>query len=296
MSELITPIVHPRYTLLHGDSITAMAEMPAGSAGLVVCSPPFADLFCYSRDEADLGNNREEAFNLVWRCFTEQLARVVAPGRIVCLHTTQLLAYRNIHGFIGLRDFCGDVVRSMRAAGFDYCADIAIDKNPQSAAQRMHLHNLLFVTLRKDSSRSMPVRNDYLLVFRAPGENTVPVKAWDRGDLTEDDWIRWAHGVWLDIDETAVLKTDGARAADDEKHVCPLQLGLIERCVRLWSNPGELVFDPFSGVGSTGYAALKLKRRYLGIDLKKENVLTAARFLGELVSAQDRQLSLFGGL
>jgi DNA modification methylase len=295
MSDTIAPITHERYTLIHGDSTVALAEMPEASVGLVVTSPPFADLFVYSRDEADLGNNKPEAFNLAWRCFTEQLRRVVAPGRIVALHTTQLLAYKNIHGFVGLRDFCGDVSKSMAAAGFEYCGDVSINKNPQSAAQRMHLHNLLFVTLRKDSTKSMPVRNDYLMVFRAPGDNAVPVKAFERGDVTEDDWIRWASGVWDDIEETNVLKTDGARTEEDEKHVCPLQLGLIERCLRLWSNPGELLLDPFSGVGSCGVAAMKLRRRYLGIDLKRENVLTAAKTLRDLVNVQDRQLSLFGG-
>jgi DNA modification methylase len=292
MSETLAPIVTERYTLVHGDAVAAMAELPPASVGLVVTSPPFADLFVYSRDQADLGNNRGAAFNLAFRCFTEQLIRVVAPGRVVALHTTQLLAHKNMHDYVGLRDFCGDVVRAMAEAGFHYCGDVAIDKNPQSAAQRMHLYNLLFVTLRRDSTLSMPVRNDYLLIFRAPGENAAPVKAFERGDVSEDDWVRYAHGCWLDIDETNVLKTDGARTAEDEKHVCPLQLGLIDRCVLLWSNPGDLVFDPFVGVGSVPYKALTRRRRALGVDLKRENILTAAKLLRDLVDIQDRQLTL----
>lgn len=293
MSALLPPFVHPRCTLVHGDAVPALAEVPAGACGLVVTSPPFADLFVYSRDDADLGNNRDGAFNLAFRMWCEQLARAVAPGRLACLHTTQLLAYGVLHGFMGLRDFCGRVAEAMTDAGFDYVGEVAIPKNPQSAAQRMKLHNLMFTTLKKDSSKSIPVRNDYLLLFRARGENAAPVRAYERGDVTTEDWVRWASGVWDDIDETDVLKTRGTGGEDDTRHVCPLQLGLIRRAIKLWSNPGDLVCDPFSGVGSTGVAALELGRRYLGIDLKREHHLTAQRTLGELVDVQDRQLGLF---
>lgn len=294
MSDVLAPFTHPRCTLVHGDCCEAMAAMPAGAAGLVVTSPPFADLFVYSRDDADLGNYREALFNLAFQMWARQLARVVAPGRLACLHTTQLLAYKVLHGFMGLRDFCGRAAEAMQAAGFAYVGEVAINKNPQSAAQRMKLHNLMFTTLKKDSAKSIPVRNDYLLLFRAPGENAAPVRSFERGDVTTEDWVRWASGVWSDVDETDVLQTRGTGAEDDERHVCPLQLGLIARCIKLWSNPGDLVLDPFSGVGSVGVAALKHGRRYLGVELKREHHLTAARTLGELARSQDTQLTLFG--
>lgn len=301
MSDVLAPFVHPRCTLVHGDCIHAMSEMPAQSVGLAVTSPPFADLFVYSRDDADLGNCRGEVFNTSFRFFTEQLVRVMKPGRLAALHTTQLLAYGVLHGFQGLRDFCGDVAKAMSAAGFHYAGEIAIGKNPQSAAQRMKLHNLMFTTLKKDSVKSIPVRNDYLLLFRAPGENEEPVKAYERGDVSTDDWVQLASGlwndhmggVWRDIDETNVLQVKGTGGEDDSRHVCPLQLGLIERAVKLWSNPGDLVLDPFSGVGSTGVVSVKLGRRYVGTDLKRENHLTASRTLRELLDAQDRQPTLF---
>lgn len=181
---------------------------------------------------------------------------------------------------------------AMRAVGFHYCADVAIGKNPQSQAQRTHDHNLLFATLDRDSAGSMPTRNDYLLVFRADGKNEVPVTSAKRGEVSKDDWIRWARGVWNDIDETDVLKPRGTGAADDEAHVCPLQLEVIRRCVLLWSNPDELVLDPFNGIGSTSYVAVKHRRRALGMDLKPENHLTAARTLGDLVGKEEAQLSL----
>ncbi len=293
MSDLLEPIVTPRYTLIHGDCVHAMAAMPAASVGLSISSPPFADLFVYSRDEADLGNNRDGAFNLAFRMWAEQLVRVMAPGRLVCLHTTQLLAYKVLHGYIGLRDFCGHVASAMTDAGFSWAGEWAIGKNPQAAAQRMKLHNLMFVTLRKDSSKSIPVRNDYVLVFRAPGENTVPVTSFERGDVTEEEWVRLASGIWRPISETNVLKTAGTGAEDDSKHVCPLQLELIDDCIRLWSNPGELVMDSFNGIGSTVYSAVKRGRRGLGIDLKRENHLTAAKTIAELVRAEESQTLLF---
>jgi DNA modification methylase len=289
MSDQLEPVVTSRYTLIHGDSIPAMAAMRPASVALTICSPPFADLFVYSRDEADLGNNRDGAFNLAFRMWCEQLLRVMAPGRLVCLHVTQLLAYKVMHGYMGLRDFCGHVAEAMSSAGFVWAGEWAIAKNPQAAAQRMKLHNLMFVTLRKDSSKSIPVRNDYLLVFRAPGDNIAPVLSFERGDVTEDDWVRLASGVWRPIQETNVLKTDGTGAEDDSKHVCPLQLDLIDDCVRLWSNPDELVMDPFDGIGSTAYTAVKRGRRALGIDLKRENHLTATRTLAELIRSEATQ-------
>lgn len=282
VSELLAPVRTDRYTLVHGDCVHAMAAMPAQSVGLVVTSIPFADLFAYTKDQADLGNNRPESFWYGFRCVAEQLLRVMRPGRVVAIHTTQLLAYKNLHGFVGIRDFIGDVAKVMTDAGFAYCADVAIAKNPQAIAQRMHLHSLMFTNLKKDAAQLHPARNDYVLIFKAPGDNDAPITSYLRGEVSQDDWIRWACGTWDDISEGDVLKTRGTGGEDDTKHVCPLQLEVIRRCVLLWSNPDELVMDPFDGVGSTAYVAVKHRRRALGIDLKAEHHKTAAANLRQL--------------
>lgn len=289
MSTIRKPIVTPEFTLIHGDCIEALSKTPEQTVSLLICSPPFADLFVYSKDDGDMGNAREGVFKALFRCWAEQAFRVMQDGRIAALHVTQLLAYKALHGYMGLRDFCGHVAIAMKEAGFDYVGEVAIGKNPQSAAQRMKLHNLMFTTLRKDSSKSVPVRNDYVLLFRRPGDNATPVKSFDRGEVTEEDWIRLASGIWSDIDETNVVQTRGTGDSDDERHVCPLQLPVIDNLVRLYSNPGEIVCDPFNGVGSTGIGALKRGRRYLGIELKESYFRTASKTLSSLAKAQRDQ-------
>lgn len=295
VSDLHQPVRTDRYTLVHGDCVPAMAAMAPASVALTVTSIPFADLFAYTKDQADLGNNRPESFWYGFRCVAEQLARVMMPGRVAAIHTTQLLAYKNMHDYVGIRDFTGDVAKVMADAGFSYCADVAIAKNPQAIAQRMHLHSLMFTNLKKDAALLHPARNDYLLIFKARGDNPVPVTSYTRGEVSQEDWIRWACGTWDDISEGDVLKTRGTGGADDTKHVCPLQLEVIRRCVLLWSNPDELVMDPFNGVGSTVHQAVKHRRRGLGIDLKAEHHLTAAKHLRSLsreLAAGEAQLSL----
>jgi DNA modification methylase len=297
MSEVHAPVTTDRYTLVHGDCVHAMSAMPDASVALTVTSIPFADLFAYTRDQADLGNNRGDSFWYGFRCVAEQLRRVMKPGRVVAIHTTQLLAYKNLHGFVGIRDFTGDVAKVMTDAGFGYCADIAIAKNPQSIAQRMHLHSLMFTNLKKDAAQLHPARNDYVLIFKAPGDNEAPVLSYKRGELSQDDWIKWACGTWNDISEGDVLRTRGTGAEDDTKHVCPLQLEVIRRCALLWSNPDELVMDPFNGIGSTTVTAVKHGRRALGVDLKAEHHLTATanmRALDRSLAMSRAQQSLFG--
>ncbi len=312
MSAEHAPVVTPLYTLLHGDSVHALAALAdAGArAALSVTSIPFADLFAYTKDQADLGNNRPEAFWYGFRCLAAQWVRAMAPGRVVAIHCTQLKAYKVLHEFMGLRDFVGDVVRVMTDAGFEYRGDVTIAKNPQSVAQRMHDHNLLFTTFRKDRAQVWPTRNDYVLIFGAPGANEVPVIS---DELSVETWIRDACGVWKtaaegpdlvlpfdtwdDISEGDVLRQRGAGGEDDTKHVCPLQLEVIRRCVLLWSNPGELVLDPFNGIGSTSYVAVKAGRRALGIDLKADHHKTAVanmRALDRELAAKAAQGDLFG--
>lgn len=302
MSTRLDPVVTDQYTLIHGDCVDALTALPERTLGLVVTSIPFANLFAYTRDEADLGNNRPESFWYGFRCVAQALARAMMPGRKVCIHVTQLKAYKVLHGYMGLRDFVGDVVRVMQDAGFAYQADIAIGKNPQSVAQRFHDHNLLFATLKKDSCGNWPTKNDYLLVFGAPGDNAVPVTSLARGEITTEDWIKWACGVWPDIHEGDVLKVNRSGAAgsgdtdEQTKHVCPLQLEVIRRPTLMWSNPGEIVCDPFNGFGSTTHTAVKLGRRGLGIDLTPKHHTTATAVMRDLVrqiEVANAQVGLF---
>lgn len=270
------------------DCIAGMAaHIPDESIHLTITSIPFEELFTYSGKLEDVGNNgstiniREGRFALNMRFVIEQLRRVTAPGCNVAIHIQQLLAYKNQHGFIGRRDFRGAIIDMFSAGGLHFIGEFAIRKNPQAMAQRLNLHSLMFVTGKRNSSMLAPAPNDYVLIFQKPGEPRNPVKCiYDSelnpgGWVTTDEWIRDAHGVWTDIDEFDIL--DGHRAAresTEEKHVCPLQLEVIRRLVKLYSNPVSIqpdviVLDPFSGIGSTGYVCVELERNYKGFELKE---------------------------
>jgi len=261
-----------------GDCIQRTPEIPNDSVGLIVYSPPFNDLFTYSPSEHDLGNGRNlDEFFAHYQFIIEETKRVLMPGRTMAVHCENLLASRTHHGYIGMIDFRGDIIRAHQKAGWIFAGEITIDKDPQVQAIRTKNHRLLFLTLNKDSGKSRPGLADYLLLFEKPGENTVPVD----NDVSEEEWIQWARPVWSDIRETNVLNTTASKADKDEKHICPLQLDLIERCVRLWSNRGETVFSPFAGIGSEGYVAVKLGRQFVGIELKPEYWKQATRNLSE---------------
>jgi DNA modification methylase len=272
------------WDLIHGDCIEELARVDAASVDLSVYSPPFSSLFTYSASEHDIGNcASHEEFLMHMGFFIRELLRVTKPGRLTCCHIAQITSTKAFHGVIGLIDLRGAMVRAFTEAGWIYHGDICIDKDPQAQAIRTHSKALLFVQLRKDASWLRPALADYILVFRAPGDNAVPVKP----DLTNDEWIEWARPIWYGIDETDTLNTAVAKENDDERHICPLQLGTIERCIRLWSNPGELVLSPFAGIGSEGYEAVRLGRRFLGIELKESYARTAVR---NLRIASDLQL------
>lgn len=269
----------------------ALASVEPGLIDLTVTSIPFGALFQYSGKNEDIGNNRdgtrfvETMFGLHLRFFAHALLDATRPGTNACIHIQQLVAYRIQHGYMGRRDFRGAVVDVFEAAGWEWKGEVAIPKNPQVIAQRQNLHSLMFVTGRRNSLDLAPAVNDYVMIFQRPGE-AEPVRAL-RGDgnpdgwVTTNEWIRWARGVWDDIREIDVLEgwRDG-RDEDDEKHVCPLQLEVIRRCVMLYSAPGQLVCDPFMGIGSTVWTALGgasphtglsvgEARRVLGFELKE---------------------------
>lgn len=263
------------------------------SVDLAVTSIPFGALFMYSGKTEDIGNNpdgtdmRASGFGLHMRFFVEQLLRVLKPGRNACIHIQQLLRYKNQHGYMGRRDFRGAVVDIFGAGGFEWIGEVAIPKNPQVIAKRLNLHCLMFETGRQNSTDLAPAPNDFVMFFQKPGEAEGRVQClYDAaknpaGWVSQNDWIRWARGVWDDIRETDVL--DGwksARATDEEKHVCPLQLEVIRRCVKLYTAPGEVVLDPFMGIGSTACVAIEQGRNAVGFELKESYHAQSLRNVG----------------
>lgn len=264
-APLTTEASGDAWRVLLGDSTTRLQEIPNESIDLSVFSPPFASLYTYSPDERDLGNSADdEEFFEHFQFIISELHRVTKPGRAVCVHVQQIAAQKAKDGYIGIKDFRGDVIRAFLAAGFVLHGEVTIDKDPQAQAIRTKAKGLLFVQLHKDSAESRPALADYLLKFQKPGQNAVPIVP----DVSNDEWISWARPIWYNISENDTLQYTTARDPEDERHICPLQLGFIERCVRLWSNPGETVLDPFNGIGSTGHVAIKNRRRYIGIELK----------------------------
>lgn len=267
------------WKLLLGDSCERLAEIESGSVGMSVYSPPFASLFTYSPSLRDLGNSasRQDFLEHYGYIVRENL-RVTMPGRICCVHVQQLTTTKTTHGYTGLTDFRGDVIRAYLEGGWYFHGEVTVNKDPQAQAIRTKAHALTFATKNRDSAGTRPALADYLLLFRKPGDNPAPIK----NDVTNDEWIKWAQPVWWDIRETNTLNVRVAREDADERHICPLQLDFIERCVRLWSNPGEVVLTPFAGIGSEVYMAVKLGRYGLGIELKPSYWQTAVNNLTNL--------------
>jgi DNA modification methylase len=221
--------------------------------------------------------------------FSQALYRVLKPGRVACVHCSDLPARKSKDGFIGLHDFGGDLIRAHQYAGWVYHARCTIWKDPVIEMQRTKALGLLYKQLKKDSSRSRVGMPDYMLFFRKDQENPDPITH-DPEDLPVSMWQELASPVWMQVNQTKVLNGRQAKGQQDERHICPLQLDVIERCITLYSNPGDLVMDPFNGIGSTGYQAVKMGRRYLGVELKPEYAKQAAKFLEQ---AEGSAASLF---
>ncbi len=265
MTNVIDQAHGEGWSLFNGDSAEVLPGLPEHSIDLAVFSPPFSLLYTYSATDRDLGNSATD--DQFWQHFgfiSAELRRVMRPGRNVCVHVAQIPSQKARDGVIGLKDFRGDTIRHFQSAGFTYHGEVTIDKDPQAQAIRTKSKGLLFTQMHKDSVWSRPALADYILIFRAPGENAVPVKP----DITNNEWIEWARPIWYGIRETDTLNVAEGREAEDERHICPLQLGTIERCVRLWSNKGETVMSPFAGIGSEGFVSVKQGRRFVGVELK----------------------------
>lgn len=258
-----------RYRIVLGDCIPHMASMPAESVDMSVFSPPFPSLYAYTSCPEDIGNSedlRGEA-KIHLSFFYKQLARIVKPGRVAVVHVAQIPRMKR-SGETGLFDFRGLNIRIAERAGLVFEYDWSVRKNPQAQAIRTKSRELQFAGLESDRAKTRGSLPDYLLKFRAPGDNAVPIKS--KNEVSRNDWIAWAECCWTDIRETDTLNVQEGRGDDDTKHICPLQLGVINRLIRLYSNPGEIVFSPFTGIGSEGYTALKLGRRFYGCEIKPE--------------------------
>ena len=260
------------WKMMLGDSCERLGELEDDSIDLSIFSPPFASLYTYSPSERDLGNSsdRDEFFEH-FGFITDHLLRVTKVGRLACVHVQQLTTTKATHAFNSLTDFRGQVIAHFQQHGFWFHGEVTIDKDPQAQAIRTKAHALMFKTLRSDSSKSRPGLADYLLIFKKPGDSEIPIL----GDVDNETWISWARPVWYDIRESDTLNTRVARDSADERHICPLQLPLIERCVRLWSNVGETVLSPFAGIGSEGVVSVKHNRRFIGCELKPSYWKTA---------------------
>ena len=274
------PVKGERFTAINGDSCQELLNLAENSVDLSVYSPPFADLYTYTNSEKDLGNSRDwEEFFKHYAFIIRGVLRVTKPGRLTCVHTSDIPAMSVKDGYIGMKDFPGAVIKAYEAEGWTFVGRAFIQKNPQAQAIRTKSKSLLFVQLRKDSSHSRPAIVDQILIFKKDGECEVPIKPVEHGEMDNETWINWAHGIWFGISESDVLKYADARDKDDEKHICPLQLGTIERCIKLYSNPGETVLTPFMGIGSEVYQAVRFGRNGIGIELKDSYFDIAVRNL-----------------
>jgi len=279
------------FAIYNGDCVDVLRQLPNACCDLSVFSPPFGDLFVYSDSIADMGNSScDGEFFEHYRYCAQELLRVVKPGRIVAVHCSDLPTRKWRDGFIGVRPFSDDLTRAHMEMGFWFAGRVTVWKDPVVEMQRTKSLGLLHKQLKKDSTHSRPGMPDYVLLFRVPGDNVERV-AHTAEEFPVEQWQQWASPVWMDIDQTNVLNSfRHARAADDEKHICPLQLDLIHRLLVLYSNPGDVVLSPFAGIGSEGYMALKNGRRFVGVELKKEYFEQAANNLRSVES----QGSLFG--
>ena len=294
------------WTLWNADCIEVVNSLPENSLHLSIFSPPYASLYTYSNSDRDMGNSSNDGqFYEHFDYLIAGLLRATKPGRIVCVDVMNIPAMKERDGYIGLKDFRGDVIAAFKKAGFIFHSEHCAWKDPLIEATRTKALGLMHKQLCKDSSRSRAGIPQYLLAFRKDGENPEPVAHNNgleyfvgeneptHGTLSHERWRRYASPVWMDINFSNTLNAKAAREAEDERHVCPMALDLIERAVQLWSNPGDVIFDPYSGVGSTGYVAIKAGRKFVGSELKTAYFNQAVKNIG---SARQSHGSLFDDL
>lgn len=290
--SVIDQIITDEFALYRGDCVEVLADLPDDSVGYSIFSPPFASLYTYSDDPRDMGNcTGSDQFFEQYAYLAQQLLRVLMPGRLVSVHSMLMPTSKTKDGYIGCYDFRGDIVRTMEAAGWIFHSEVVIWKDPVTQMQRTKALGLLHKQVRKDSAMSRQGMADYVSTFRKPGDNPKPIFHTGTGDdMPVQLWQQYASPVWMDINPSDTLQYRSAREHEDERHICPLQLEVIRRCLTLWSRPGDIVLSPFAGIGSEGHVALEMDRQFVGVELKRTYYHQAARNL----AAACRQVGLFG--
>jgi len=316
--NVISQKVTDDYAIYNADTVEVAQNMDSDSVGFSVFSPPFASLYTYSNSDRDMGNVKShDEFWQQYRFLIKEQFRVMKPGRNVAIHCMNLPSSKQNDGFIGIKDFRGSIIREYQDAGFIYHSEVCIWKDPVIAMQRTKALGLLHKQIKKDSVMSRMGLPDYVVTMRKPGENEEPISGefqyyvgdnppatfsrFERDDgrlyftpglhgTSIDVWQQYASPIWDDINQTDTLNFREGRHNDDERHICPLQLDVIERCIQLWSNPGDVVWTPFMGIGSEVYMALKLGRKAIGVELKTSYYDLACRNIG---NANEKQYDIF---
>lgn len=277
-----------RFHIYNGDCVDVMRQMPGEWVDFSIYSPPFGQLFVYSESAADMGNSTDEEFAAHYEFLVREIFRATKPGRITAVHCSDLPMTKWRDGAIGIKDFSGQIIDIHQRAGWIMHSRRTIWKCPVVEMTRTKHVGLLYKQLRNDSIKSRGGMPDYLITFVKPGENANPV-AHTPEDFPLEQWQEWASPVWMTVDQSNTLNVTMAREQSDERHLCPLQLDVIQRAVTMWSNPNDVVLSPFMGIGSEGYQALKLNRRFVGIELKESYFRQASKYIG----AEDAQCDLF---
>ena len=267
--NVINQEINNNFSLYNGDCVEVLKGIPDNSIHYSIFSPPFASLYTYSNSDRDMGNCKsDEEFQEHFKYLVNELYRVMMPGRLLSFHCMQIPLMKEIDGVIGLKDFRGQLIKMFQDAGFIYHSEVTVWKNPVVEMTRTHSIGLLHKQLKKDSSMSRQGIPDYVVTMRKPGDNPEKVTHTNEG-FPVNSWQQYASPVWMDIKQNDTLNGRIAREKEDERHICPLQLEIIKRCIELWTNPGDIVLDPFAGIGSSLYVALRMNRRGLGVELKE---------------------------
>lgn len=294
-AKVINQEIGENWAMYHGDNVQVMKGIPDNSIGLVVTSPPFLSLYTYSNSVLDMGNSKtDEQFYEHCKFLIKELYRTLMPGRLVCIHCVDVPMMKQRDGVIGLKDFPGENIRLFQDEGFIYHSRVTIRKSPVVEMVRTNALGLLHKQLRKDSAMSRMGLPDYIIVMRKPGENPEPIEH-THEDYSVDKWQKVAEPVWMEINQSHTLNAVAARDEKDERHIVPLQLDTIENCIELYSNPGDVVFDPFGGIASTLYQAIKMGRKGLGVELKDSYYDQAVKNC-KLAELENNQVSLFDPL
>ena len=278
------------YTVFHGDCVEVLKGIPDATIDYSIFSPPFASLYTYSNSPRDMGNVRNDAeFFEHFAFLIAELRRVMKPGHNVSFHCMLMPTSKERDGYIGLKDFRGDLIRAFQAHGFIYASEVCIWKDPVTSMQRTKALGLLHKTVRTNACMSRQGIPDYLVTMRAPGEMVDKVTH-QPDQYPVDKWQKVASPVWMDIDPSDTLQYRSAREHDDERHICPLQLEVIRRGIDLWTNPGDVVLSPFTGIGSEGFVAVEMGRKFVGAELKQSYFEQAARNLAAAEQEQTQDL------